>query len=357
MKLRETRTNRCMPDKVSQGWRIELMDAGKPVSRLWVVDRRIRIGGGEFRMGGIAAVGTDQAYRDRGLARRTMQAALELMKREGYPLSILHGIPDFYHRFGYACCLPDYELRVPLGNAKAAQRAMAVPGAASGRPGRTGEIRLRASRKADLPAIARMYNREQEGRAGSIVRDPRGWQGFPRSVGWFTKPGVRVAVDARDSIRGYFVYDAEAQLCRVSEIGGGPETFEPCMRYLARRAEILGKEEILFAMPPDHPFGRYCRGFGCENRIRYPRNGEFMGLILDRPAFMADLVKGLGLAPRIRALCARLEDAALLQLALGFKEASDLLQEGRLRATAEETRMLHRQFPPKLAHMSWADRF
>jgi len=116
------------------------------------------------------------------------------------------------------------------------------------------------------------------------------------------------------------------------------------MRFLVQRAGMLGKEEIIFAMPADHPFGFYCRGLGCEIRIRYPRNGEFMGLILDRPAFMSGLAKGMDFSPRIKSLCARLEDAALLQLALGFQEAADLIRNGRLRDASKRQHHHSEQF-------------
>jgi predicted acetyltransferase len=333
--LKESRTGSCPPDNVSPGWRIDLMDGGKSVSRLWIVDRILRVGGAEIRTGGISSVGTDEAYRGRGLAGRAMEAALRLMKREGYPLTVLHGIPGFYPRFGYVPCMPDYELRIKTSHAD--------PG---GSRNTKADVRLRAAGKGDIPAIARLHNREQRHRPGSAVRDPRTWKGFPRSVGWFTKPGVRVAVDVRDAILGYAVFDADPALGRVAEVGGtDAAVLDALLAFLARRAKAAGKEDIHFNLPPDHPLAMRARRIGCESLIRYPHDGEFMGRIVDRKGFMECLSASGKMTARDRALCGRMAPEELLQSALGYRGHFPLSPPSPPSSQ------------PSLAHMSWADRF
>ena len=97
-----------------------MLSEGQSVSRLWIVDRVMRIGGTQIKLGGVSSVKTDKSHQGQGLAARTMEAALEHMVKQGYEASILHGIPDFYHRFRCAPCMPDYNVRIATVNAERA---------------------------------------------------------------------------------------------------------------------------------------------------------------------------------------------------------------------------------------------
>lgn len=376
MELKIARVPDCPPDRVSPGWKIEWLDEGRSVSRLWVADRNVRMGGAVIKMGGISTVGTEESHRGRGLAAETMQAALELMSREGYEASLLHGIPDFYHRFGYAPCMPEYTVRIATVNAERAP----------------GPLQLRSFQESDLPAIARIYNGENAWRSGAAVRDAGTWKGFPRSVGFFTKAAVRVTVDGRDRVTGYVVYDDDPSRCRAAEAGGmGGPVLGSILRFLAARAVELRKEEIHLAMPPDHPLALYARKFGCEADIRYPRNGEFMGRIIRFGAFMEKIAEGLGrdpdqslpdgevalsteldacvlicrgrqgsLGPAITQGAegaARMGQGTLFQMAMGYRSARDLHASGDLQATPEQIDLLCAWFPLRNATMYWPDRF
>ncbi|MDB5105247.1 MAG: hypothetical protein JWP91_2936 [Fibrobacteres bacterium] len=376
MEIKTTRVSDCPPDLVSPGWKIELLDGGKSVSRLWIVDRTIRMGGSRIRLGGIAAVATEESHRGRGLAGQVMDAALALMEREGYEASILHGIPDFYHRFAFAPCMPEYGIRISTLNAERAP----------------GHLQLRSFQESDLPAIARIYNGENAWRTGTAVRDAETWKGFPRSVGWFTKPGIRVTVDGRDRVTGYVVFDDTPEKCRAAEAGGmGGEVLGSILRFLAQRAVELRKEEVHLAIPPDHPLAIYARKFGCEADIRYPRNGEFMGRIVRFLPFMERMAEGLGresehplpegevaLSTESGACILRYRDGqgslgeplsqgvegsarfgqgTFFQMAMGYRAARDLLASGELQATSSQLDLLGAWFPLRNATLYWPDRF
>jgi predicted acetyltransferase len=376
MELKTSRVPDCPPDLVSPGWKIELLDAGKSVSRLWIVDRSMRIGGSIVKLGGISSVETELPYRGKGFAGQAMDAALKLMEREGYEASVLHGIPDFYHRFGYAPCMPEYGIRIATLNAERAP----------------GPLALRSFQESDLPAIARIYNGENAWRTGTAVRDAETWKGFPRSVGWFSRPGVRVTVDNRDRVTGYVVFDEDPARCRASEAGGmGGDVLGSILRFLAQRAVELRKEEVHLAMPPDHPLALYARKFGCEADIRYPRNGEFMGRIIRFLPFMERLAEGLGRESehplpdgeaalsteygaciltfkdgqgalgeplsQVAEGSARFGQGAFFQMAMGYRTARDLSAAGELAATSAQLDLLGAWFPLKNATLYWADRF
>ena len=376
MEAAETRTEACPPDFRFGGWRVELMDGEQWASRLWIVDKEMRIGGSSVKIGGISSVETGEKYRGRGLASQVMEAALKLMAREGYQATILHGIPDFYHRFGYAVCMPEYSLRISTLDAERAQ----------------GSHSLREPKDIDWPAIARLYNGENAFRTGTIVRDAGSWKGFPRSVGFFTKAAVRVAVDPKDRVVGYVVFDDDAARCRAAEAGGlSGDVLGSLLRFLAERAVTLRKEEVSLCLPPDHAMAVYARKFGCEATIRFARNGEFMGRIVDFHGFMDTFAEGLGresdLAPpdgRVifstdMGLCmlivekgrarmdrnappdsqdaAHLGQGALLQMLMGYRSARDLLAAGEIQAASEPLDLLGAWFPLRNACMYWPDRF
>ncbi len=54
--------------RIDGGWKVEILQEGKSISRLWIVDHHMRIGAGVDTIAGIEGVGTDREYRNRGLA-------------------------------------------------------------------------------------------------------------------------------------------------------------------------------------------------------------------------------------------------------------------------------------------------
>lgn len=80
--------------------RIGLLDE-EIVTHFGVWDFRMRIGTDTVRTGGIGAVMTDKRFRKRGYMKSTAATGCKAMSDEGYGLSVLFGIPDYYQRFGY----------------------------------------------------------------------------------------------------------------------------------------------------------------------------------------------------------------------------------------------------------------
>ena len=87
---------------------------GELASELWVVDVTVRAWGAELRSAGIAGVATPKPHRMKGYARRLMEACERFTADRRYEISTLFGIPDFYHRFGYATICPECEIRIEL---------------------------------------------------------------------------------------------------------------------------------------------------------------------------------------------------------------------------------------------------
>lgn len=358
--------------KIDDGWKVELVKDHRSISRLWIVDRQMRIGSCSVYTGGIAGVGTNREYRNQGLSRRVLEASIELMRREDYDASFLLGIRDFYHKFGFATCMPERLLHLDTRDAERAEKSLA----------------MRNMRRSDLAQIARLYNRDNTERTASIVRD-RKWDGFPMGSDFGIDPGVKVVLDAQERICGYVVYDEVDHHCRAAEVGGqGAAVFSTILHFLAQRAVQLRREEISLNTPVDHPFARYCRQFGCRDNTRFDCNCGAMGRIIHLRPFLEKILPVLqarwGALDRDRALAlrtdigtcvlgwkrgklttaaargalsVRVNQDALMLLAMGYQTGDDLQIQGQLKAGKAAQAILARLFPLQTAHMWWPDRF
>ena len=359
------------------GWKVEILHRGRSVSRLWITDRRMRIGSAVVRVGGIAGVGTDPAHRRRGLALRVLQRSLQLMADEGYESSFLFGIEDFYHRAGFATCMPEHGLSLAAADARRALSPLKT------RPMRTG----------DLAAVRRLYGAANAGRTASVVRD-RKWQGFPMGSGFGVAGAARVVHHdgAPQRVLGYFLYDDESDRSRLAEVAGqGAEVNGAILRFLARRALALRLGRVSASVPVDHPFALYGRGFGARDETVYPRNAGPMGRIIDLPGFIsamvpewerrwpADGLNGIALHTDLGAVALRRrrdgsvhvegrppadeprlrvpDQAVLFQLAMGYRNADDAAAAGLLRGSRAALEVARGLFPLRVAHMWWPDRF
>ena len=366
MQIRETRRR--------NSWKIELFEDDRSISWCSVIDCRIRIGASVVTMGGIGGVGTLREFRRQGYSRQVMEAALAMMERERYGISLLHGIQDFYHHFGYVTCMAEHEFSLATRDAE--------------RCGRSG-AKTRRLKTGDLPAIARLYNRDNAARTGSAVRDPRRWRGFRKGTWWSTPAATQVVGDGRDRIIGYVVYDDIGNFCRAAEIGGlGEPVFTAILDFLARRAIKLRLERVWVNAPSDHPFAIYCRDFGLRLNSLYPRNERSMGRIIDFRTCIESALptlarrwghdqRGLRLAIRtdagggtlswrdeqlileegVHGRCVRLNQEQLMQLLMGYARPSDLKGLGRMTVPAKQQELLERLFPLQHAQLWWPDRF
>jgi predicted acetyltransferase len=365
MELRETREEHA--------WRLDLMEGEISISRCWVVDRHLRVGHTALATGGIGGVGTLESHRQRGYSRQILEAAVQLMQRERLPLSFLHGIRDYYHRFGFITCMPEHDFSV---DTRDAERAVAA-------------CRTRPEKPGDRPRLTALYNRDNAGRTGSAQRPGSAAEGAGRGSGWGVPGAVEVVVDGRDRPLGYVAYDDVADRCRASEVGGaGAAVFATVLAFMAGRAVALRRERLSFCLPADHPFAVYCLDYGLQLATLHPRNGGGMGRIIDQEICLrrllpelatrwgsADRTLSLGLHTDLgRATLAwagdqlhyragagrgavRLQQTHLTQLLLGYVAVDDLVGLGRLTGPRPSLQLLARLFPRQQAHLYWADRF
>lgn len=141
--------------------------AGDRLVTHWgVIDWRMRIGSAHVRVGVVGVVATHGDFRKRGFMAETALASIAAMRRLGYDMTLLFGVPDFYHRFGYVPAWPEATWTV----------------AVSDLPAERPKVRLRRLRARDIEAINRIYNRESTaGRARPCGR--RAGAGTCRTTG------------------------------------------------------------------------------------------------------------------------------------------------------------------------------
>lgn len=351
----------------------ELLLEEKPVSGLWVNDMVMRVGTCPVRMGGIGGVWTDEAHRMKGYSRRVLENSNVWMAENGFDCATLFGIPDYYHRFGYAPCLVHSEWEVRTRDAERAAL----------------NLEARPFTPEDLPALRGIYAAGNAARSGSIARDER--TRWARKGSWYgTEAEGVVFADAGGEIEAYAVCDQAKDRVKIVEAGARQlETYGDVLRWAANRAVALRVENVTFLVPPDHPCAEFLTVFGARHTARYPRNGEGMGRILRlhdflrktlpewtrraaaaaRPGQSLRLETDIGDATLAwngeavelaegpeAAGTARLPQSRLMQLAMGYHSPDIVLSFPEVQAEGDLT-LLRTLFPRQFPYMWAADHF
>ncbi|MCZ7649377.1 MAG: GNAT family N-acetyltransferase [Planctomycetota bacterium] len=251
---------------------------GRIVAHVGIYEKPIRLGAVTLRMGGIGAVSCDPRYRRQGLAAVCMEDALEVMRREGLPVTTLLGIERYYLRFGYIGCWPGYALKLAVADLD----KLRAP------------LKARPYAPGDLPALADLYNAAAAETPSSVVRDAARMKHGIRRL----QLAEKTARDRDGALwvfhepRGRRVLRAYAAFKegKLLEAGMAPDDEGACAAVLAwlrqRQVEALEKDVALHQLCPTHPLWRYARRFNhaTEGGLRWTASG--MGRILDVPRFL-----------------------------------------------------------------------
>ena len=237
---------------------------GKVVTHWGVWGYRMRIGTARVRTAGIGAVATDGMLRRRGLMRRTAAAGVQRAAAAGYDMSVLFGIHDFYHRFGYVPAWPDLAYVAQLDD---------LP---RGRPA-CRATRFCPHHRDDL---ADLYNRASAAHTGTAVRPTRLRCDDKRLRGYVWRGS-----DGRAA--GYLVVRLRGrELDHVDSCG---ETRE-VLRHLGAVARRVGVHEVRF--PNLHHrsgLAEWLRRSAGRLETRWRRSGGAMVRTLNLPAALAKM--------------------------------------------------------------------
>ncbi len=370
-------------EEVARGQRVELLLNGKHVSGLIINDLQMRIGRAVVHMGGIGGVHTAREHRMKGYSRQVSEYANEYMLERGYDVSLLFGIQHFYHKFGFACCLPDYRLTLPT---RIAERVKAERSLERGP-----SVKVRRARKKEFSRIRTIYNQQYADRTGAVVR-PRRWAGFRMGSSWGSKTVALVAA-TRGRILSYVGFDNREDAMNVFELAGDPRTYPALLAALVREAVRRRVENIAFLLPPDDGFTVYARRFGGRLETTCHYTGGGMARIINLVTLFEKLtpelsarLAGSALAGKRAPFVLKTEVGAvtltardgqvsvsravrgrrpvvsipqhrLSQLLFGFRTVADVAAEPGVRVPAGLRELLDVLFPFHWAHVSRPDYF
>ena len=248
------------------------------VAHLYVIDYQMRIGDAAIRMAGIGDVYTEWKHRMKGYMRFLYEDTLTYMTEEGYDVSMLFGIPNFYTKFGYATCLPKCALKIKTRDAEGAVLAMDAGQSRSIEPG-------------DMPAVLELYATENMRRTGTLIRTPEQFTEFDKGTDWGVRAETALWKDAGGRVLGYLVWDRRLTEVRVAELEAWDTRLFPTMLHsLAEQAVEKRCEQITFDLPPDHAFAEFAQQFGMTSEIVYPRYSDGMLRILNQPPLFEKVV-------------------------------------------------------------------
>jgi predicted acetyltransferase len=357
----------------------ELIVDGKSVSWLTLIDYTVRIGRARLRMGGIAGVGTSEDCRMKGYSRSVLEDTTSYMTQEGYDIALLFGIPDYYHKFGYAVCLSE-----PSFNMDTAQSANLEA---------DDSYVFSPANESDVPKMMHLYNEVNAGRTLSIERFPEYFKGFTKGSRWGV-PAEAVVIKSTDGkFLGYTVFDAVEDAMTVIEVESiDPGAYKSILKYLAKRAEMKNMACFKFMMPQIHPFSVYCRRFNCSVNINYNRCSGGMGRIINQNTMFVKLRDELSqrierseyagysgtilistdigetvlsiLDGEVRVVCASDSDnsleipqSKLMQLVTGYRPIRDLMADDEVKLTGDVVALLDALFPMDEPYTWLADHF
>ena len=246
------------------------------VSSVGLREYQMRFGAAHLKMGGICGVDTKEEHRNKGYSRRVMEHTLAYMTENGFDVSMLFGIPNFYHKFGYATAIPETYVEFDTKD---------VP---AGSP----TYQVRKFQTEDAPKVVDLYTANNAKRTGTPLRTEIGWKEFTKRGG--IVPDPYVVLNEADEVIGYFACDGDnakkdmiERNCTLLDIGFQDRTiFETIVHFLAHGVEYTSAERIRCAIPADHPFATFCRRYGCRTNIYTPKDHMGMMRIINQSSIL-----------------------------------------------------------------------
>ena len=236
---------------------------------------QMRIGTARVRIGGVGAVATDAQCRHRGYMDQTARASIGAMRELGYDFSILFGINDFYHRFGFTRAWSDTTYFLPLADLPAP--------AAKG----TKKLALHTFPEPMRPDLMKLFNAHNAGLTGTAVRPTyqhANIRGLRRGYQWNIG-------GAKSPVRGYIVVMAQSPRLRVIETVGATADICQAVRQVA--GELNSPELSFDHLPYDSALARQLRRGNCRRDTYYFKNGAALIRTINLPQALTKISREL----------------------------------------------------------------
>ncbi len=236
-----------------------IREEGRIVSQVTIFERPVRFGPAVLKMGGIGDVMTVPEYRGKGYSTLLMQAALDYMRKEKFDLTMLFGIPNYYHKFGYIEAMKNYQLEF-LNS----QFNLESP-----------EYQIRKFTPQDLPEMLQLY--QDNIKAANLVID--------RTVPYLESKAIDPAhlliiTDAGNRLMGYaHTWDHISGVFTVIEaVTQNYEVSGVLLQEILNR-KPASEPTLKIKMSPQMPFVKHIRYLGTELKSRCFGEGEGKGML------------------------------------------------------------------------------
>ena len=275
----------------------------------------IRVGISTLEIGGIGGVCTLPEFRKQGFNEALLNHCLDQMKKLNLDLTMLGGIPNYYHRYGYVPIFPNYQFKVQTRKLFEFEQTHSI----------------RKFTPEDLPGLERLFQQEFSELTGTHVRTSEFWQ-----YQFKLTPAIYVAENAEKQLTGYVWLDTGKQIRIKEAVSENGSAIESLLRFVAEEAHQRFQSEITGHLHPEQPFVRFLLpGCDIEMMTDYRRNGGWMGRIIHLDAAFKKLVPELSRRLQKTAFCSA-------ELNLGFKtELGDLV----LACKQGQVQVVHNQQP------------
>lgn len=244
---------------------------GEIASHVHILTREIQIGKVALDCAGIGCVATPTEFRGRGYNRLLLQHCIEFMVNEGYDISLLNGIPDYYHKFGYANVMPNYSWAIETTLLEKTKSSHST----------------RKAAEADCPLLDELYQNEFEGKTGIVVRSIPMWWSYLRKM----HGDLIVFVNQKDVPEGYIWYE-KSDSPNIFEVGASnPLAAQSILAYLAEQGKLHYQREIQGNLHPEQQFVKYVSwNYGGEFKIRFRKYCGWMGRICNLKSMFTKLL-------------------------------------------------------------------
>lgn len=353
-----------------------VVDDGDVVAGVAIVELPVRYGDATLRLGGISAVATDPDRQKRGYGRACMQDTVDYLAEDGYDMSFLLGIRDYYPKFGYRTALVWASTEIDL-------RSINVDMPKG--------WRARRMTRRDIPAMAALYEETIGTCDLSVRREEQDWRWY-FSFHRMGREHDRVILDDTGRLVGYFAASGGGQI-RVNELAAldDERAYEATVAELQKIGHATFGASARVFSEPDGGFERWCLYRKCCKRVRdtdyaggpmlrlfnldrlfsrigdtlarrwdrAPRDTPGEAVTLDCPLGRVALVPrdgGLMVGPGESAgTTVKLPDEALTELVLGFRPARDILLSEGIRTTDSALKVIESVFPVQVPFLPPTD--
>ena len=182
---------------------------------------------------------------------------MRYMKTRGYHLSMLFGIADFYHRWGFASVLPEYASVITL---READRA-------------TGPcIKERRMKPGDITAVLSLHNRGDADTSCSIIRSSAHFNNR-----WERWKEARILTDANGKVVASYLGRIAGEDYLIDELNATDTALFPAvLRACLNRARHEYAGRMRFNIPPSHAFAVFLTQYTTDHETHLYRNSNGM---------------------------------------------------------------------------------